>query len=304
MTHSNAKRQRLSPRSDVCSLPSDLQRIKQISISSFCFRRPTRLRRPQTPPTPFLRTNIETPPTESNRSQITPPSPKSPPPNIRKCNRPPKKKLAQVFLDCGQKNWGQVICNQCGTLYVPGVAEDTKMHNRVCKSISLGVPWHSTSHCKVLHKFLNNKFTILMIRPADFQKHLGKLQQTIAIVETDLGMKNCRDPDAFVFLCLCNNRVVGFLSAKPVSEGYKMLDLYERGTTPIPCMLGVAVLWTHSSFRHQGIATHLVEAARANVIFGMVVPKSKLAFSSPTEAGWMFAKTYCGQDPLVCEYNQ
>jgi hypothetical protein len=93
-------------------------------------------------------------------------------------------------------------------------------------------------------------------------------------------------------------------------------------------MLGVAILWTHSKMRHQGmqkcaignvliprisyflslflslgIATQLIDAAREHAVFGMVVPKSKIAFSSPTEAGFNFAKNYCGQDPLVYEYN-
>jgi len=34
-----------------------------------------------------------------------------------------------------------------------------------------------------------------------------------------------------------------------------------------------------------------------------VVAKSKLAFSSPTEAGWSFAKNYCGNDePLFYQF--
>lgn len=57
------------------------------------------------------------------------------------------------------------------------------------------------------------------------------------------------------------------------------------------------------SYSYSGIATQLVDAARGSAVFGMVVSKSQLAFSSPTEAGWKFAKHYCGQDPLVYEYN-
>jgi hypothetical protein len=250
MTYPNAKRQRTTVKRNVCILPSDSP-SKQLSIRSFCFRRPAKMT-PHTPPTPSPRIKVTTPPTENTIQQEPPPSPKSPP-AFTKANHK-KRQLAQVFLDCGQKHWGQEICDKCGTLYVPGVPEDTKMHNQVCQPISLGVPWHSTSNIKVLHHFQQNKFSILLIRPSEYNKHKAKLQKIISIVEKDLGMENSSDTGAIIFLCLHDNRAVGFLSVKPVSVGYPLLNLYERGTTPVPCTLGVAVLWTHSKVRHQGMS--------------------------------------------------
>lgn len=63
---------------------------------------------------------------------------------------------------------------------------------------------------------------------------------------------------------------------------------------PHKAMLGVAILWTHEHFRGQGIATQLVDTARQQAFFGMVVPTRHIAFSSPTQAGWTFAQNYCG----------
>lgn len=250
MTYTNTKRQRLTAKSNnVCTIQSDSQ-SKQVSIRSFCIQRKAK-QSPQTPPTPFPRSHIATPPTENSRHQATPPSPVSPPPRSSKANHK-KKHLAQVFLDCGQKNWGQVICDKCGTLYVPGVPEDMKMHNQVCTPISLGVPWHSTSNCKVLPNLQQGQFRILMIRPSDYKNHKGKLQKIKKIVEKDLGMKSCSNPVASIFLCIHNTRVVGFLSVEAASIAYQMLNLYERGKTHKECLLGVAVIWTHSKFRHQG----------------------------------------------------
>ena len=53
----------------------------------------------------------------------------------------PPKKMTQVFLDCGQSTWGQVLCKHCQMLYVPGVIEDTKVHQQMCRPIRDGVPW-------------------------------------------------------------------------------------------------------------------------------------------------------------------
>jgi hypothetical protein len=65
-------------------------------------------------------------------------------------------------------------------------------------------------------------------------------------------------------------------------------------------------LWVHAQFRHQHIATQLLDAARIHSIFGMTIPKHQIAMSSPTQAGWAFAKDYCSggvEAPLVYDYT-
>ena len=97
---------------------------------------------------------------------------------------------------------------------------------------------------------------------------------------------------------------MGVVTVEPIVTAFPMINRYERESEPSKAMLGIAVLWTHPRVRHQGIATKLVDAARESVVFGIVVPKPKVAFSSPTEAGWEFAKNYCGGDrPMVYEYR-
>ena len=60
-------------------------------------------------------------------------------------------------------------------------------------------------------------------------------------------------------------------------------------------MAGIHQLWVHAKFRGEGIATRLVDAVREKLVFGLTVPKKLLAFSSPTEAGARFARSYvCG----------
>lgn len=50
------------------------------------------------------------------------------------------KSLTQVYIDCGQSKFGQILCNKCGMLYMPGITEDENQHKRLCQAYSLGIP--------------------------------------------------------------------------------------------------------------------------------------------------------------------
>lgn len=50
------------------------------------------------------------------------------------------KSLTQVYIDCGQSKFGQILCNKCGMLYMPGILEDEYQHKRLCMSYTLGIP--------------------------------------------------------------------------------------------------------------------------------------------------------------------
>ncbi|KAL3937488.1 MAG: hypothetical protein SGBAC_007425 [Bacillariaceae sp.] len=309
--------------STVCEVSTDSPQ-KQLSIRSF-FGQKLVSNTQDSPRTPLPRSQpLETPPTAEVTAQVTPQLPDVPTvqdvnvvrsdsntsSNKRNSsnNKNKKRRLAQVFIDCGQKNFGQVVCPKCGFGYVPGVTEDDKIHKQVCKEISDGVTWNSTSHCKIINRNSDaNKSCVVQIRPAEIKRHKSRLEKVLRIVEQDLGMHASEamitTNGGSIFLYLQDQKVVGYLGVNSISWAYRMFNLYERETKPISCMLGVAVLWTHPRVRKQGIATKLVDAARENAVFGIVVARSKLAFSSPTEAGWKFAKTYCGnEEPLFYEY--
>ena len=60
--------------------------------------------------------------------------------------------------------------------------------------------------------------------------------------------------------------------------------------------MGVHQLWCHKSHRTKSIARQLVDAARHKLVYGMVVPHSLVAFSSPTADGAAFARRYAVGD--------
>ena len=51
-----------------------------------------------------------------------------------------KKSLTQVYIDCGQSQFGQILCNTCGMLYMPGIVEDENQHKKLCQAYTQGIP--------------------------------------------------------------------------------------------------------------------------------------------------------------------
>jgi N-acetyltransferase len=281
--------------------------------------------RPRMAVTPVLVVEKEKKPTSRFRSSTT----------TRK-----KKPMAQLFLDLGQANFGkQSVCPICGMLTVHGVEEDRIQHEQICDVYKNGVELQirrnggtststsgaaSTSTSARVVSRISSTTWIAEIRPTDSLAWQQKLQQCLSICNQELGFAMSSSSSSSsggssgggtpsgtekkarttAFLYISHKRVCGLVTAEPVTHGYWMETASERSLTPQKALVGIYQLWTLQGKRGQGIATQLVDAARSKLIFGMQVPKSQVAFSSPTQAGLAFAKNYApDQPPLVYEYR-
>ena len=137
----------------------------------------------------------------------------------------------------------------------------------------------------------------------------------------DVDMTTC-------YLYISKKRVVGFMMVKRIQRAYELLPPGNKETShyndkdkkgngkdnsslsisrslkPSRALLGIHQIWVHKLHRHCGIASKLVSAARDYLIFGMSVPIELIAFSSPTEEGLRFAKSYVGSDrPLIYDIH-
>ncbi len=92
------------------------------------------------------------------------------------------------------------------------------------------------------------------------------------------------------------------LIAKTSPNMRQISSTYTRSEKPRKAIMGVHQLWCHRSHRQKSIASSLVDAARERLVYGMVIPKNWVAFSSPTADGASFATKYVNPDvPLVYE---
>jgi len=94
------------------------------------------------------------------------------------------------------------------------------------------------------------------------------------------------------YLYVNKKRVIGLVSAEAIQKAYRLESSYERSTEARRAVLGIHQIWVHSKFRGRGVATQLLDAVRDKMVFNFAVPCRLLAFSSPTEAGIAFARSY------------
>lgn len=115
-----------------------------------------------------------------------------------------------------------------------------------------------------------------------------------------------------VYLLLRNKKCVGLCLAEGISKAHKVLKLDER--TQIlqdpqakssaiavskdvdPALLGISRIWTSTAHRNEGVATALLDCAAENFLYGMKIPKDRVAFSQPTESGGRLARQWFGTE--------
>jgi len=242
-----------------------------------------------------------------------------------KRKRSSPKSYQQLYLDFGQRDFAKrTLCGVCGMLYVHGVDEDIKQHRRICRDFTDGVPFfqhgngnntsvrtvarigQDASICEVraelshtlwglLRRRLTYRFSATQVRSSDSHSLRRKVAQVRAIVDKELGYPRSShksDDRLIAYLYISKKRVVGFVSAESISEGYLLESNYDRSTVGRKAVIGIHQIWVHSKFRGRGIATHLVDAVRSKMVYNFEVPSHQIAFSSPTQAGVAFAKSY------------
>ncbi|CAM9507055.1 unnamed protein product [Phaeothamnion confervicola] len=95
---------------------------------------------------------------------------------------------------------------------------------------------------------------------------------------------------------------MGCVVAEPVETAFEAVPAAEAaaaGLVARKAVMGVHQVWVHRSARRGGIASRLLDAARARFIFGYAVAKSEVAFSPPTSEGQALTRGYLGGLPLL-----
>ena len=102
--------------------------------------------------------------------------------------------------------------------------------------------------------------------------------------------------DYFVYFAASNKVVCAILVCRRNNVAFKNGDNMTKSNDEVECMVGVERIWVDKDFRRQSLATKLLDAMRDDYVYGLKIPKSKVAFSQPTESGRKLAESYCGKD--------
>jgi ESCO1/2 acetyl-transferase len=161
----------------------------------------------------------------------------------------------------------------------------------------------------------------LQVRSTDDKYCLTKVCEVMNIVCDELGYVTAtndfpnKNTDQKAYLCIYENKVIGMILVERIKFGYhiktsvcqqndisgtnalkSVIIQQQSKRKPVEAIIGIKLMWVHGKYRNNGIAKYLIDAAREKMVYGIIIPIDKIAFSSPTQAGLIFAVRYCNND--------
>ncbi|GBG91684.1 hypothetical protein CBR_g53498 [Chara braunii] len=82
-------------------------------------------------------------------------------------------------------------------------------------------------------------------------------------------------------------------------QGRKVMRSLVCSDTSVKAVCGVRAIWVWARARRKGIASKLLDAARASFCFGYVIKPSEIAFTQPTYDGQALAIRYCQTESFL-----
>ncbi|KAK7204529.1 ESCO1/2 acetyl-transferase-domain-containing protein [Myxozyma melibiosi] len=257
----------------------------------------------------------------SNSSRNTPRTYKS-----RK--QPPKKKQkTQVYLSLSSKPHHKT-CSACGMSYDTLSPDDRathhKFHARALSGVDISLPLpSSTCVAKVVLKN-NVHATIHKLGSRDLPRSTRTaLDAALRICNAELSAPDEGIADFFsrsqpaVYVCITPSTsslssssssssatITGLALVERISSGLFMSCSSGRilssssssSSSPPPTpVLGISRIYTAHSSRGLGIARALLDAICASAIYGLVLPRDKVAFSQPSDSGCRLAAAWAGE---------
>ncbi|XP_049879866.1 N-acetyltransferase ESCO2 [Pectinophora gossypiella] len=202
----------------------------------------------------------------------------------------------QYVIDAGQKKFGATQCAECGVIYQIGDPQDEHdhlVHHNATDVLKFnGVK----DECVV-----GTSGSARCVRIRGGEPGWRKVEALLdRVVHPHLGYGSGLPRDQVelytAYLYIDKKQIVGCLVVEPKLRAYKLIpgepDCCSVEDYPVKC--GVSRIWTHISYRRRGLASRLLECARASFLYGAALRVDHIAFSAPTAAGKALATAYCG----------
>lgn len=222
-----------------------------------------------------------------------------------------RRTLIQTHIDVGQHDISARRCPECQMVYAPGASNDNTLHAR-----------HHTRYIRQSN--YRPSFSGWMDERIIGSINSGRL---IAVTACDVitWRRRAVDIDKFVANHLSTSdklnlkiNDIGWLAVMFVIEGFVqaflLVDVVRKarvgrvgrdGIVSIAdnenvkikngAMCGVRKIWVGNEWRRKGVASKMIDAARLNLVYGVVINKGCVAYTATTVAGGRFAKAYSTQ---------
>lgn len=218
----------------------------------------------------------------------------------------PRPKDEQLVFKQGSRQ----TCRQCNMSWMRGV--DDALHSSHHSRITEGIPVtkaHLGSWTSVSTPSLRKpKGGIASIYMTDYVG--AKVSEACDAVDRVLSASTLpSDVQATckVFLCVVKSRIVGVVVSQPIRHAMAVVDDSDGvkcAPERLPTPLGIHRLFTVPSYRGNGLAIAMLQAAAERTVYGRTLrpEKGEVAFSQPTAGGrkvmrrWGVTRIFCEDD--------
>jgi len=219
--------------------------------------------------------------------------------------RPPAR-FKQLHLDAGQSDFGHATCARCGMVYARGEDEDERLHAAFHAALLEPPAFRGWAAERVAWRCAAAPpRRVLHVAPGDPAAHWARVRALGDVAAAALGLPPSwlLQAGAHAFIAVsAAGRVEGLLVAEALAEARRLLPgcaVLRCQRQPQPAGGGVRAVWVHPAHRRAGTARRLLDAARAGLLAGAVLPRELLAFSQPTPEGRALAAAYSGTEAFL-----
>ncbi|XP_030373412.1 N-acetyltransferase eco [Scaptodrosophila lebanonensis] len=201
----------------------------------------------------------------------------------------------QMQIDAGQKAFGAKQCQQCGLVYTVHEPEEEQLHREYHNSVHVlrFKGWIDEDIVAVYTEWANDGRIIRLTEQAPAVR-LERLNELIKLVDKELGYASYIVPKTFVaFFAVRKQQIVGMCLVQPLTQAHRFMqidgiDYCSEEAYEASC--GISRIWVSPLQRRRRIATKLLRAVQLHTILGREIPMNRIAFSSPTDDGRIFAR--------------
>ncbi|ALC43774.1 eco [Drosophila busckii] len=214
----------------------------------------------------------------------------------------------QLQIDAGQKAFGAKQCHQCGLVYTVHEPEEEQLHLEYHESIHVlrFKGWIDEDIVAVCPDWAPDGRIIRITERAPAAR-LQRLKELVIVVDKELGYSSYIVPSTFVaYFAVRKQQIVGLCLVQPLAQAYRFIqvdgtDYFSEETFEASC--GVSRIWVTPLQRRRGIATKLLRVVQSQTILGSDIPRDRIAFSTPTDAGRALAQHFTQQENFL-SYDQ
>lgn len=215
----------------------------------------------------------------------------------------------QAKLNLQQRN---TTCKTCGMSYFHHMEKDRALHTRYHSEFLNGPRWKiADTPTKVVRISCNKKFLECRIYT------VGVTPRQVSMVEKLLKMVNQElnappageawkaategDRKGRVFVAIVQDRVVGLCVTERIDADRQARWMVHRTQELVPnqtnkrSKIGISRIWVAPKWRKFGLAKQLLDVVLTHLVYGITFDKREVAFSQPSFAGGLLAKSFNGE---------